>query len=296
MTKPPFRSIGLVGFLVAVMLAAQGAVGIAHAAGCTPTTEPFPLCGTTTISGSASGSLRVSLSSTATLSALTGPGGGVQLSGGGRLVAFVLQSSADPHNVLYYSQTTSTFGGDRFDTTRGYIQDLSGNYTLAAGSYVLYVITDGAAATITMNLQGVSGSNSLSVQRATPHTVDAVLTNQAIGGSTVSAQGAKSYAVSGPTAFLARYLNVQQPSQVASAAAACLWDGTPPPEASSQPFCPGATEKAQTNPTLATQPSYHFALLTGPVGSGTYGQGGYAVSASSGGTLSIVGLWLTLTG
>lgn len=296
MTKPQFRT-GLVGFLVAVMLTAlPSAVSTAHAAGCTPSTEPFPLCGTTTITGSASGSMRVNLASAATLWAYDGAGGGVQFSGGGRVVAFVLQSAADTNKVLYFSRTSTAFGSIRFDTTRGYSQDASGYYHLAAGNYVLYVITDGTSATITLTLGGVTGSSSPTPQRAIPHTIDPVVDHAILGGSTLSAQGAGAHAVGASNSFLARYLNVDQPSQVASVAAACVWDGTPPPEASTQPFCPGASEKTQTPPTFSSQPSYHVELLTGPVPAGTYGQGGYATSASSGGTLSVLGLWLTLTG
>lgn len=296
MTKPQFR-LGLVGFLVAVMLAAlPSAAGTAHAAGCTPGTEPFPLCGTTTISGSASGSMRVTLASPATLWANDGPGGGVQFAGGGRLVALVLQSAADTSKLLYFSRTSSVFGSIRFDTSRGYSQDAGGYYHLAAGNYVMYLITDSVSATVTLTLGGVSGSNSLTPQRALPHTIDPVVDHAPLGGSTLSAQGAAAHSVGASNSFLARYLNVDQPSQVASMAAACVWDGTPPAEASTKPLCPGASEKTQTPPTFASQPAYHVALLTGPVPAGTYGQGGYATSASSGGTLSVLGLWLTLTG
>lgn len=295
MTKPQFR-VGLIGFLVAAMLAAPSAVSIAHAAGCTPGAEPFPLCGTTTITGSSSGSMRVQLADPALLWAYDGPGGGVQFSGGGRLVALVIESAADTSKVLFFSRTNAAFGAVRFDTARGYSQDANGYYHLAAGNYILYAITDGTSATITLTLGGVTGSNSLSPQRAVPHVIDPVVDHAALGGNTLSAQGANAHAVAASNSFLARYLHVDQPSQLASTAAVCLWDGTPPPEASTQPLCPGASERTQTPPTFTSQPSYHVELLTGPVPAGVYGQGGYATSASSGGTLSVLGLWLTLTG
>lgn len=296
MFKPPFRRLGLVGLLAGSTLMAPGAVSVGHAAGCVPSTEPFPLCATTTISGSSSGSLRVNLASPTALSAFNGAGGGVQLSGTGRVTALIIQPAAAPSNYLWFSKTTAPFGGERFDQAKGYSQDATGNYTLAAGNYTLYFLTDGAASTATITLGGLSGSNTLTVQRALPNTVDAVLTNAPIGGATVSAQGARAHSVSANNSLTARWLAVQHPTQVASTAASCFWNGPPPPEANTQPFCPGATFTTNSNPTLATQPSYRLASLTGPLNAGTYGIGGYAVDASAGGTLSVLGVWLTLTG
>lgn len=298
MTHRPFHKLHVVGFLVAVMLTAlPSAVSTAHAAACTTGPEPFPLCGTNTISTTSSGSLRVSLPAAATLSALNSPGtGGVQITGGGRLAGLIIQPSAAPSNHLYFTKPSATFGGQRFDIARGYSQDASGNYSLVPGNYTLYVITDGSPTTITLSLGGISGSKALSVQRSFPLTVDTVLAAQPLGGNTLSAQGAKAHSVTGANSLLATYVSVSHPSQVTSAAASCQWVGTPPPEANTQPFCPGADNVEQTNPTLATQPSYYLYNLHGPVSAGAHGLGGYAVSASNGGTLSILGVWLTLNG
>lgn len=151
-----FRLLALTLGLAAV--ASAGGTSVAAGA-----VRGVPLGGTVTLTGRTSGYLDVRLPVAATLA---NGASGASISGGGRWAGFYLTDTR--------RNGVRLLGGRAEGSRLGpYMMPLGGvtnaaSFRLPAGSYRLYLLTDGAPATVTLRLGGLSGRTSVTPSRRVP--------------------------------------------------------------------------------------------------------------------------------
>ena len=270
-----------------------------------PVTQPAPraaLTATTVLTGTASAVVPVRLSRSATFRQpqVDERSNAVTVEGKGRFVGFALvQDGADPdRTVIIAGRVPSRIQpGQTTDLTSSALSSRHGGldpvWTLPAGNYNLYLLTDNSPAKVTIRLGELTGASTLKPTRKVAHTVKQPA--ERLTGQGASSAGDNVLTRGGTLTFGwlgSRY----QPGLNEDVQHCRYYDVTPSEESKFRPGCLGAAESSAINVTNAD---------VGPLGiistsfgfdrrGGDHGQGYALLAAGLRDSLDYTAVWLDL--
>lgn len=236
--------------------------------------RPVRLCSVTKISGTKAGYVKVRLAKEITIAPEA-----ISVTAPGRFAGFVFQQDVDKQPITIIGGRVRRQSGDH------YITCCSAN-TLPAGTYRLYLITEGSAS-VTVKLPGLpKGTSRLSpttITGASIHDPDASLVSQNVTqyygtGVTDSIESNNGLAFTG--------VWVENEVHVATASGTCLYFGEAPLDAFA-PGCPWRTSELTVwNDGNGIAPDVDgfgsgITSMTHGLPRGTYAVGGYALSGGT---------------
>ena len=266
------------------------------------------LAGTTIVSASRPVAIRVDLPHAATLSLASIDSPDVRASGDGRFIGFVLRpanASAADGSALIGGQLNDCFAPACVPGTHivDYLFPLgsleppqpTNPYTIPAGNYDLYVVPDGAPATLTLQFGGLTGATEIEpdvTATAADYSPAATLPSPGTGPVLFNAGTAAPIGAPGG-AFLV--VNSVEATADVIAAGQCLYQDGPPVAGTYLPQCPGSDGAGafETSNVSNTSTSVTQAGAYGVTNSPTWQVGGYAVGASAASDLHLVVMAVT---
>ena len=296
-----------IGVLAAITVSAAAGwipgVAAAHAATTVPVLE-----GITTISGSQPVAVEVSLPKPASLSLASIANPDVTATGAGRFIGFVLRpagAASTDGSALVGGQLNDCFGPACAPGANvvDYLfalgslepQQPVNPYTIPAGSYDLYFVPDGAPATLTLRLGGLTGSTH--IQPEVPITASDYApapTLSDVGPGPVVYDAGTAAPIGSPGgAFLV--VNTAAATADLIAGGQCLYANGPPVAGAYLPQCPAADGAGtfETSNISNTSTSVTQAGAYGVSGSPGWQVGGYTVGAAATAELHLVVLAVT---
>lgn len=252
---------------------------------------PVPtLAGTTVVKGHAPAMMEVTLPSAARIFTSRA----LDASGGGRFFGFVLRPAgtpgSDPRAIvggqISFCDTAGCVPDAPFVTVEGFgfQEDSTGgqNFALPAGTYDLYLLTDGAPVQLTIKLDGLAGSTELEPETPITMSVDSpapsmtVDSGLGVGPSLFSAGSANPVGGAGGLIFQAVTLKGTGPGD--SEAGLC-WYADGPPADGNYHGCPGATTNQEIGALHSGGDVHRTMYSVAPVAPAGWGLGGYVEAA-----------------
>lgn len=287
--------------LATLSLLLLGGGGPSDASGCddgVQQADHVVACGETTLRGSSTAMVRVSLPEEARLHAEVSPTGGVRIDGQGRFVGVVLAVDAPNRNaeLVLAGRTSVDYGSTVRTASFSIDQDQDGRWNLPAGDYLFYLLADGSPAEVTLIFEGLEGSTTILPQTPAPYDIrEPAFKNY--GAPLPTGYAAIDEHEVGTHALAGRFLRVVPDTHAAGLSGLCFWEGAPPEDADSQPLCPGATLENRATPG-PLESGYVLTGVTRGLTTGTYAQGAYVqdVSLPSPSDMKLLTFWLELTG
>lgn len=244
------------------------------------------LAGTNVVKGQRPAVMEVTLPSAARIFTTRA----LEASGGGRFFGFVLRPAgapgSDPRAIvggqISFCETAGCVPDRPFVTVEGFgfQEDSTGgqNFALPAGTYDLYLLTDGAPVQLAIKLDGLAGSTELEPETPTTMNVDSpapsatVDSGLGVGPSLFSAGSANPVDGTGGLIFQAITLKGTGPGD--SEAGLC-WYPNGPPANGIYHGCPGAKAGQEIGALHSGGDVHRTMYSVAPVAPGNWGLGGY---------------------
>lgn len=288
----------------ALVLAALVAAGAAPPAGARhkwiPPVDRAPvpvLARKTIVEGAETGWLRVRLPEAADVG-LEPP----VVTGDGRLIALYLLEEDDGvvgRNAAYYALERFGWCAERACTPNPFASPSSGALTgrdgkLPAGTYRLYFVADGAPASVTIELSGLSGATRLHPRFTAEHELQTFSQREPLPGTAPFYSAGAEAPIEGPgVAFLGHYFDPADPA--VAAFGYCLYPKEAPSDATTAYLPPGCEPTRRSNKwvryqTPATPHVMGFTLGTNRMPAA---MGAWHVASAPVSSPVTVGLWLS---
>jgi hypothetical protein len=251
-----------------------------------------------TITGSASGKTPVRLDQPARLASLYSGADSVQITGDGRFVGFaIVADGTDPHRVMVSGGRLDTSLGEQAVITMNHsFTELEstedGDWIIPAGDYNLYLIADGTPVSVTLSLDGPTGTTRLAP--VTPVASHAARPEARLSPQGTQTGGALSE-LRGEGLLLQLYATLYSASAF-NTLMTCIYDGEAALTATHTPGCPDSSFRGAP---IVIQPATGRTVSIG-VTSAYHGAGGpvaQGYSYSNAGlneSVDYVAMWLSL--
>ncbi|MDQ3991622.1 MAG: hypothetical protein M3245_04850 [Actinomycetota bacterium] len=276
--------------LIPLVPAASGAAGDVcdpASGGPASVTAPVGLCGTTVVSGNAAGWASVTIPRTARIEPTVGDGGGVEIEGAGPFIGVALVEEPPPPEPrgLVAALTPVEPEGSTFIGLGG-LEDCA-VCILPAGDYRLYLLTSGTNVSVTLRLQGLSGSITLHPARSMAFQARDLTRHVDLGHNLVAVTSGDSFELPGP-GFLYRGIRLLAVEVTATGVFRCTADPLP----AYVPVCKegNAVSGGGTWAGHGQDPAVTEHGLAGP---GRYAQGAWFVSPVPPERADAVAAWLS---
>ncbi|HEX8206791.1 MAG TPA: hypothetical protein VF587_12095 [Solirubrobacteraceae bacterium] len=216
--------------------AAIAAVALSIAAAAPAAQAQTPAAGETSIAASASSMARVVLPGPAVLDgADPNAGSAFTASGGGRYVGWILRpagaSSRDAHALTGHRFGHCFEAGcapgavNHVVAAFGYDGETSQDYELPAGTYDLYLITDGVPASVTLKLRGLEGATTVTPEAAV---VSSIASPSGSGTGPANFEEGSRMAVGAPGGMVFTGTSVSGQGPGSGQIGSCIYEGGPP--------------------------------------------------------------------
>ncbi len=277
--------------LLSLTVAASVLAPAAATGATTRSSAPPSVAGTTTIVGDSTAAMRVDLPRRASLNRKSGPNPDIRISGDGRLIGVVLTKD----NVTDYNRETFQavrFGycaergcspaktSDQLVSTRpgDGEPDPEGTIVLEPGSYLLYLIADGAPVTVELRFHGLEGST---VMRLAGKAHSGLVMPTAANSTTTPGDDTFWYGeevdIKGAAGIIIAVLRMDVENWVDIHYGDCAYEGTRPanPVAYS-PVCPGGISVYYNEMTpVPSSHSFEVPIMSEILAGGRFGYGIY---------------------
>jgi hypothetical protein len=248
--------------------------------------EPVVLCGHTTISAGSSSVIRVSIPSNASIQSPSANGEGLVITGTGRLRGFVLTQDVPSFGGL-------TLAGLKPASDAAFIDNIGGRdedaYDLAAGDYLLYLVTDNSPVEVQLSIEGLPGSVLILPQRQARVEIASPAVTASKGG--VYWGGANADLTS--TGIALQYISIAyDPAAFVGRFESCLYPGGDSGPSAFGPVCPPTYNRYEFRGGGAAGGLW-IRHAPAPLASGRYGLGFNMESAGVPTDIFQVQLWLS---
>jgi hypothetical protein len=252
-----------------------------------PVSEPAELCGVTTIEGDAAGVLNVTLTRSATIEPEIGVTGGIQIEGSGPFAGVALiedPPSTQARGFVAAKAATESTG----NTFIGFdlLEDCS-PCTVPAGKYRLYLLASGGHVSVTLELEGLSGTTSLAPTRPTGFEAQEFTRRVELEDNLVAATAGDTFELSSP-GFLYRGIRLVGVDVTGTGVYECTTEplpGFPPTCVEGNAITGGETWIGERqNPSV---------IVSGLVPPNRYSQGAWFASPVPPSKVDTLGVWLS---
>lgn len=254
------------------------------------------LCGTTIIRSSETAVVDVVLPAPAKLFGGTADNAGIDITSTGRVgaVAIVVDSPTRQAGWIFGARTNEKYGSRLVNqSSNDFGQDAQGFYNLAPGRYSIYIVADDAPVEAVLTFDGLAGESTIVPTRAAHAEVRETPLQATHPPLTQSAAAVESMTTDEPL-IAAHFVRGTLTNNIAARIGTCLWTDEPPPEADTQPLCPGAQVESPSH-RVGPDTSYTFNMwgITGvaPAAS-TTGKGVYVAGAMEKHDIKFMTLWM----
>jgi hypothetical protein len=281
---------GFVGIVLPILSSSStDAANAAPARTLAPARAPA-LAGRTKVVASSTTGMRVTLPRDATIDSRSGSNPDVSVSGAGRMVGVILTED----NVSEYgrgSLAAIRYGfcdqpGCRAEqTSMQYLYIRGGGHDdakLEAGSYLLYVVADGAPVTVSLRLHGLSGSTVLRPKGKVHSELVVPDADNATGSPGDRAFWfGEEFDIKGQSAYLFGILRMELANWINVHWGDCAYSSTPPPRPLAySPACPGGFNVFQNEGAVLGQMDFVRPIMSEIGGGGHFGYGIYYDAAA----------------